>query len=82
MCSTGRINIIMRAEEFVDEWKASPRVCRSRKKLSASADSSCKSQGLRARTSVGKGHTDGKGNYIKGKKVKGAAYGGPVKSYW
>lgn len=71
----------MRAHEFVSE-KASPKLCRSKKKLSASMQSSCVSQGLRAHQSTGKGHTDGKGNYIKGKKIKGSAYGGPVKSYW
>lgn len=70
----------MRAEEFIPE-KASPTICRSRRKLGASMQSSCVSQGLRPHQSVGKGHTDGKGHYIKGKKIKGSQYGGPVKSY-
>lgn len=71
----------MRASEFVSE-KASPKTCRSNRKLGSSMQSSCVSQGLRKRQSISKGHTDGKGNYIKGKKIKGSAYGGPVKSYW
>lgn len=87
----------MRAYEFlqpinenqdaeVDEWKASPQQCRSTKKLGASADSSCKAQGLRARTSS---HTTGQGTpgkkgtgvHVKGRKMKSVKYGGPVKDY-
>ena len=43
--------------------------------------SSCVAQGLRAHTSKGKGHTDGKGNYLKGKKKKSVKYGGDVPDY-
>jgi hypothetical protein len=43
--------------------------------------SSCVSQGLRAHSSKGKGHTDGHGNYLKGKKAKSVQYGGAVKDY-
>jgi len=39
------------------------------------------SQGLRAHTSKGKGHTDGKGHYLKGKKKKSTKYGGDVPDY-
>jgi hypothetical protein len=70
----------MRAIEFLPE-KASPKLCRSSKKLGSSDQSSCVSQGLRAHQSKGKGHTDGHGNYLKGKKAKSVQYGGPVKDY-
>lgn len=71
----------MRAHEFLSERKASPKLCRSSRKLGASDEASCKAQGLRARTSKGKGHTDGKGNYLKGKKRKSVKYGGDVPDY-
>jgi len=71
----------MRAIEFISERKASIELCRSRKKLGSSDQSSCVSQGLRAHTSKSKGHTDGKGHYIKGKKIKGKKYGGPLPDY-
>ena len=71
----------MRAHEFISERKASLALCRSRKTLGSSDQSSCVSQGLRAHTSKGKGHTDGKGHYIKGKKIKGKKYGGPLPDY-
>lgn len=71
----------MRASEFIFERKASIGLCRSRKTLGNSDQSSCVSQGFRAHTSKGKGHTDGKGNFIKGKKIKGKKYGGPLPSY-
>lgn len=67
----------MRIVEIIQE-KASPKLCRSPKRLGRSDYSSCVSQGLRPHQSKGKGHTDGKGNYIKGKKIKGAKYGGPL----
>ena len=60
----------MRANEFISERKASPKLCRSTKKLGASDQSSCVAQGLRAHRSKGKGHTDGHGTYVKGKKMK------------
>jgi hypothetical protein len=53
-------------------------LCRSSKRLGSSDHSSCVSQGLRAHQSKGKGHTDGQGNYIKGKKIRGSKYGGPL----
>jgi hypothetical protein len=67
----------MRAHEFITE-KTDPKLCRSSKRLGRSDHSSCVSQGLRAHQSKGKGHTDGQGNYIKGKKIRGKAYGGPL----
>ena len=53
-------------------------LCRSSKRLGSSDHSSCVSQGLRAHQSKGKGHTDGQGSYIKGKKIRGSKYGGPL----
>lgn len=64
----------------VDE-KASPALCRSTKRLGYSDHCSCVSQGLRPHSSKGKGHTDGNGHYVKGKKAKGVKYGGGVKDY-
>ena len=71
----------MRAHEFISERKASPKLCRSTKKLGASDQSSCVAQGLRAHRSKGKGHTDGHGTYVKGKKMKSVHYGGSVEDY-
>lgn len=70
----------MRAHEFITE-KASTKLCRSTKKLGASDQASCVSQGLRAHSSKGRGHTDGHGRYVKGRKMKGEKYGGPVIDY-
>lgn len=75
-------------EDEVEEWKASPKQCRS-SNLGASAHSSCVAQGLIAHQSKGKGHTTGQGTpgkkgtgvYTKTKKLKSAKYGGPVKDY-
>jgi len=61
--------------------KASTSLCHSTKTLGYSDHCSCVSQGLRPHSSKGKGHTDGHGNYTKGKKAKGTAYGGSVKDY-
>jgi hypothetical protein len=58
--------------------KTDPDLCRSSKRLGSSDHSSCVSQGLRAHQSKGKGHTDGQGSYIKGKKIRGSKYGGPL----
>jgi hypothetical protein len=71
----------MRAHEFIFERKASQSLCRSARKLGNSDQSSCVSQGLRAHSSKGKGHTDGKGNYLKGKRRKSVQYGGDVPDY-
>ena len=83
-CNVGndhiQINKCMRAFEFISE-KTDPSVCRSPKRLGRSDHSSCVSQGLRPHNSKGKGHTDGHGNYLKGKKAKSVHYGGSVKDY-
>jgi hypothetical protein len=70
----------MRIHELLTE-KTSAALCRSPKRLGRSDHSSCVSQGLRPHNSKGKGHTDGNGNYLKGKKSKSVQYGGPVKDY-
>jgi hypothetical protein len=70
----------MRAREFISE-KTDAALCRSGRRLGRSDYSSCVAQGLRAHTSKGKGHTDGKGHYLKGKKKKSTQYGGDVPDY-
>ena len=76
-----QINNRMRASEFIQEHRTDPSVCRSPKRLGRSDHASCVSQGLRPHNSKGKGHTDGHGNYLKGKKAKSVRYGGSVKDY-
>jgi hypothetical protein len=64
--------------------KASRALCKSNapdSKLGASNLSSCKSQGLRARSGKRK-HTIGKHrDKVAGKKIKGKKYGGPLPDY-
>jgi len=67
----------------ITEWKASRKLCTSGKPdraLGASALASCKSQGYRARTTEEPHDVDGDGDRekIKGKRVKGKPYGGPL----
>lgn len=76
-----RINQLIPTNAELSEWKASRHDCESPKRLSRSAYSSCVSQGLRAHSSKGKGHTDGHGTYTKGHKAKSVQYGGDVKDY-
>jgi hypothetical protein len=66
-------------EVFIDERWVKAKRCLSPKKLGNSDRSQCVSRGLIPHYSKGKGHTDGKGNYVKGKKIKGVKYGGPLK---
>jgi hypothetical protein len=65
----------------VDEAPASKKLCTSSKPdnaLGASALASCKSQGFRAREG-GKSHKVGTGRVkVKGKKILGKKYGGPL----
>ena len=70
----------MRACEFISE-KCDPKVCRSPKRLGRSDHSSCVAQGLRPHQSKGKGHTDGRGHYLKGHKTKSVKYGGTTPDY-
>ena len=77
-----RLDELFTREDDIEEWKASKELCkspRSDKSLGASALSSCKSQGLRGRSSKVKARYGGsdKRRKITGK-VKGKKYGGPL----
>ena len=73
------LNNCMKINDLIGEWKGKvpTSVCRSDKKLGASDEASCKSQGLRSRDS-GKKYN---GKTLRGKKVRGQKYGGPLKDY-
>jgi hypothetical protein len=65
----------------LDEAPASKELCMSSKpdsELGASNLSSCRSQGLRARNSKVKHTIGGKRRSIKGEKIRGKKYGGPL----
>ena len=68
-------------EQEIDEAPASKKLCQSSKPdsaLGASNLASCKSQGFRAR-SGGKSHKIGSSRTkVRGKKIKGHKYGGPL----
>lgn len=68
-------------EELVDEEPASRALCTSGKPdsaLGASQLASCKSQGYRSRDG-GKSHKVGAERvHVRGKKIKGKKYGGPL----
>lgn len=75
---------ILEMEASLEEWKASRQLCRSStpdSDLGASALSSCKSQGLRARDG-NKSHKLGKSPKSRmkmgGHRIKGKKYGGPL----
>ena len=62
------------------EWQASAKLCKSstpNNKLGASALSSCKAQGYRARE-TGKSQKIGKKRILAGKRLRSTDYGGPV----
>lgn len=69
------------ALETALQEKTNVKLCRSPKRLGRSDQSSCVAQGLRPHSSKGKGHTDGNGHYLKGRKAKSVHYGGDVKDY-
>lgn len=79
-----KIDEVLTTEDDLEEWKASKKLCKSSRpdsSLGASALSSCRSQGLRARDSKVK-HTIGKKRQkTSGKKIKGKKYGGPLPDY-
>ena len=64
------------------EWKATRKLCLSPKKnIGASAEASCKSQGLRSREG-NKSHLIGKARIkMDGKRIKGKKYGGSIPDY-
>ena len=67
--------------QLVEDWKASKKLCKSstpNNKLGASALSSCKAQGYRARE-TGKSQKIGKKRIkLAGKRLRSTDYGGPV----
>lgn len=73
--------IVERQEQPVDEAPASRSLCQSGKPdsaLGASQLASCKSQGYRSRDG-GKSHKVGQERVkVRGKKIKGKKYGGPL----
>ena len=76
------INNCMKILDIISEsGKASRKLCKSTKpdsELGASQLSSCKSQGLRSRDTEKQFTINKKRKSIKGKKVKGGNYGGPL----
>ena len=67
--------------EALTEWKASRKLCTSGKPnsaIGASALSSCKAQGYRTRETEKEFKIGGDRKKIKGSKVKGKKYGGPL----
>lgn len=77
-----RLDELLTNEEDIEEWKASKKLCKSpRKNIGASAEASCRSQGLRRRTGK-KSHLIGKNRVtVGGKKIRGRKYGGPLPDY-
>jgi len=83
------INEFITDEELADlDEKASRKLCLSAKpdgKLGASNLSSCKAQGLRARSGEKKrnltGEKWGERSKVAHKKIKSDRYGGPIKTY-
>ena len=74
---------LLETEADIEEWKASKELCKSPKSdsaIGASALASCKSQGLRARSSsTKKSQKVGKKRIgLAGKKLKSTKYGGPI----
>jgi hypothetical protein len=84
MCMNGwtTINNFMKIREIIQEsGAASRKLCTSTKpdsQLGASQLSSCISQGYRARETEKKFTINRKRQKVKGKKVKGGNYGGPL----
>tara|TARA_B100000780_G_C20980935_1_gene391970 strand:- start:545 stop:805 length:261 start_codon:yes stop_codon:yes gene_type:complete len=79
-----QVKDLLQLEQDIDEWAATRSLCKSSKPdhaIGASALSSCKAQGYRARQ-TGKSQKMGgkKGNRVNlgGKKLKSKDYGGPV----
>ena len=72
------------ADIISTEAKASQELCKSNipdKRLGASNLSSCKSQGLRARDTNDAYTIGGKRTRLRGKKIKGKKYGGPIPAH-
>lgn len=79
-----RISEVVSRDEVVDEGPASKKLCTSAKPdgaLGSSNLSSCRSQGLRPRQSGKSYRIGGKVTKVRGLKVKGTKYGGPIPDY-
>jgi len=81
------INTTMKIAEVISqksEAKAPEKLCKSRvpdDQLGASQLASCKSQGLRARDSGDSYTIGGKKVKLRGKKIRGKKYGGPIPAH-
>ncbi len=79
-----RLSELLTPDKEIEEGPASKKLCTSSKPdsaLGASNLASCKSQGLRSRTG-GKSHKVGSERVkVRGKKIKGKKYGGPLPAY-
>lgn len=74
--------LISEIDQALADWKATRKLCLSPKKnIGASAEASCKSQGLRSREG-NKSHLIGKSRVkMDGKHIKGKKYGGSIPDY-
>ena len=85
LSSGSGINIGMKILEITQsEAKAPEKLCKSRipdDQLGASQLASCKSQGLRARDSGDSYTIGGKKVKLRGKKIRGKKYGGPIPAH-
>ena len=79
-----KLHELLSRDDELDETPASKKLCQSSKSdsaLGASNLASCKSQGFRSR-SGGKSHKVGSDRVkVRGKKIKGKKYGGPLPHY-
>ena len=81
-----RVDELLVSESDLLEWQASRSLCKSSKPnsaLGASALASCKSQGYRRRSHKRKFRVSPNEprQSVKGRKIKGAEYGGPLPDY-
>lgn len=79
-----RVEDLLESHEDIEEWKASRKLCKSKrsdKSLGASALASCRAQGLRSRKNKRRMKIKGKIRSLQGKKIKSDDYGGPVNDY-
>lgn len=79
-----RIDEVLTKDQDIEEWKASKKLCKSKRSdssLGASALASCKSQGLRKRKTkvLYKLNPRKKRENVTGRAIKGDEYGGPIK---
>jgi hypothetical protein len=68
-------------EDDIEEWKASKDTCKKTTPIGASAEASCKAQGLRARDTKKTQKIGRRRVKLGGTRKKSTTYGGPVKDY-